>query len=66
LINATTILYANSTVGMPIIDPACDSQPSYMRSQPTRIHLSTESFPAAKLQHQERSMNGDSPYTTPT
>jgi hypothetical protein len=63
MINATTILYANSSGGMPIIDPACDVATSYMRSQPTRILYPTESFLLQSSSIKNVSMNGDFRYT---
>jgi hypothetical protein len=63
MLNATTILYANSSGGMPIIDPACAVATSYMRSQPTRILYPTESFLLQSSSIKNISMNGDFRYT---
>src|ERR1039458_5897045 len=63
MINATTILYANSSGGKPIIDPACDVVTSYTRSQPTRILTPTEIFRFQSSSIKNVSMNGDIRYT---
>lgn len=64
MINPTTILYpAQTSGGLPIIDPACDVISSYLRSQPTRFLYPTEMlrFQSSSIPH--LTMNGDVRYT---
>jgi hypothetical protein len=64
MINATIVLYANSSGGRPIIDPACDVATSYLRSQPTRILYPTEIFRLQSSSIKNIEMNGDFRYTS--
>jgi hypothetical protein len=64
MISATTILYANPSGGLPIVDPACNVVSSYFHSQPTREIFPTEIFrlQSSSIKHLE--MNGDLRYTS--
>ncbi len=63
MISTSTILYANPTGGLPIIDPACNVISSYLRSQPTREIFPTEIFRLQSTSVKNVSMNGDARYT---
>lgn len=60
--NASTILSANPTGGLPIIDPACNVLTSYLRTAPTRVIFPTEML---RLQSTIKNiaMNGNVRYT---
>jgi hypothetical protein len=59
----TSILSANPTGGLPIIDPACNVISSYYRSQPTREIFPTEIFRLQSTTLKNIQMNGDVRYT---
>lgn len=59
----TSILSANPTGGLPIIDPACNVITSYMRSQPTRELFPTEIVRLQSSTLKNIEMNGDFRYT---
>ncbi|MGC9225080.1 MAG: hypothetical protein ACP5E2_14265 [Terracidiphilus sp.] len=59
----TSILTANPTGGLPIIDPACYVIRSYFRSQPTREIFPTEIFRMQSSSIKNVAMNGDLRYT---
>ncbi len=59
----TSILTANPTGGLPIIDPACYVIRSYFRSQPTREIFPTEIFRMQSASIKNIQMNGDLRYT---
>lgn len=61
--NRTILLYANSSGGHPIIDPACDVATGYTRLQPTREIFPTEIFRFQSTTITNISMNGDIRYT---
>ena len=64
--NATnyTILSAPQTPGgLPIINPACDVATSYIRSQPTRIIVPTETVRFQSSSIKNIAMNGDFHFT---
>ena len=63
MINSSTILYANPSGGLPIIDPACNVISSYVRNQPTRVLFPTEIFRLQSSSIKNVSMNGDVRYT---
>lgn len=63
MISSSTALYANSTGGLPIIDPACNVVSSYFRSQPTREIFPTEIFRLQSSSIKNISMNGNIRYT---
>ncbi len=63
MISSTTILYANPSGGLPIIDPACNVISSYVRNQPTRVIFPTEIFRLQSSSIKNISMNGDVRYT---
>jgi hypothetical protein len=63
MINPSTILRANPSGGLPIIDPACSVISSYFRSQPTRAIFPTEIFRFQSASIRNISMNGDVRYT---
>ncbi len=58
-----SILTANPTGGLPIIDPACYVIRSYFRSQPTREIFPTEIFRMQSSSIKNIVMNGDLRYT---
>ncbi len=60
----TSILGANPTGGLPIIDPACNVITSYYRSQPTREIFPTEIFRLQSTTLKNIEMNGDLRYTS--
>ena len=62
--NPSTILYANPSGGLPIIDPACNVISSYVRNQPTREIFPTEIFRLQSSSIRNISMNGDVRYTS--
>ena len=64
MISTSTILRANPTGGLPIIDPACNVISSYFRSQPTREIFPTEIFRLQSSSIKNISMNGDVRYTS--
>jgi hypothetical protein len=59
----SSILTANPTGGLPIIDPACYVVRSYFRSQPTREIFPTEIFRMQSSSIKNIAMNGDLRYT---
>ncbi|MDQ2841701.1 MAG: hypothetical protein M3Y72_11810 [Acidobacteriota bacterium] len=59
----SSILTANPTGGLPIIDPACYVISSYFRSQPTREIFPTEIFRMQSSSIRNVAMNGDLRYT---
>jgi hypothetical protein len=63
MISSSTILYANPSGGLPIIDPACNVITSYLRSQPTREIFPTEIFRLQSSSLKNISMNGNLRYT---
>jgi len=64
MISTSTILYANPTGGLPIIDPACNVISSYIRYQPTREIFPTEIFRMQSSSIENIAMNGDFRYTS--
>jgi hypothetical protein len=63
MISSTTILYANPSGALPIIDPACNVISSYVRYQPTRVIFPTEIFRLQSSSIRNVSMNGNIRYT---
>ncbi len=63
MISPSTILSANPSGGLPIIDPACNVISSYFRSQPTREIFPTEIFRFQSASIKNVEMNGDVRYT---
>jgi hypothetical protein len=63
MISSTTILYANPSGGLPIIDPACNVISSYFRNQATRVIFPTEIFRLQSSSIKNVSMNGNVRYT---
>ncbi len=64
MMSTSTILYANPSGGLPIIDPACNVIASYSRYQPTREIFPTEIFRFQSSSIKNISMNGDARYTS--
>lgn len=60
----STVLTANPSGGLPIIDPACNVISSYYRSQPTRSIFPTEIFRFQSTSIRNVSMNGNIRYTS--
>ncbi|MGH9561882.1 MAG: hypothetical protein ACRD3S_10550, partial [Terracidiphilus sp.] len=63
MVSNTTILTANPSGGLPIIDPACNVISSYLRSQPTRVIFPTEILRVQSSTLKNFAMNGDLRYT---
>jgi hypothetical protein len=63
MINSSTILYANPSGGLPIVDPACNVISSYLRSQPTRVIFPTEIIRLQSTSIKNLSMSGNIRYT---
>jgi len=62
--NPNTILYpAQTSGGLPIIDPACNVASSYLRSQPTRYLYPTEMLRLQSSSIPHLTMTGDVRYT---
>ncbi len=64
MMNTSTILYANPSGGLPIIDPACGVISSYVRYQPTREIFPTEILRLQSSSLKNVAMNGDIRYTS--
>ena len=64
IVSSSTILYANPSGGLPIIDPSCNVITSYFRSQPTREIFPTEIFQLQSSSIKNISMNGNVRYTS--
>ncbi len=63
MMSSSTILTANPSGGLPIIDPACNVISSYFRSQPTRVIFPTEILRVQSSTLKNLAMNGDVRYT---
>lgn len=63
MVSNTTILTANPSGGLPIIDPACNVISSYARYQPTRVIFPTEILRVQSSTLKNIAMNGDLRYT---
>ena len=61
--NSSTILYANTSGGLPVIDPACNVVTSYSRTAPTRVIFPTEMFRLQSSSIKNIEMNGNVRYT---
>jgi hypothetical protein len=57
------LVNASGSVGLPVVDPACDVYSSYLRSQPTRILYPTEIFGFQSSSIKNIAMNGNFRYT---
>jgi hypothetical protein len=57
------LVNASGSVGLPVVDPACDVYSSYLRSQPTRILYPTEIFTFQSSSIRNIAMTGDFRYT---
>jgi hypothetical protein len=66
MLNATTILYPSQNGGKPIIDPACAVLTSYLRSQPTRVTMPTETVRFQSSSLKNLVMNGQVSYSWAT
>jgi hypothetical protein len=53
----------SGSIGLPVVDPACDVYSSYLRSQPTRILYPTELFQFQSSSIRNIAMNGDFRFT---
>ncbi len=53
----------SGSVGLPVVDPACDVYSSYLRSQPTRSIFPTEIFQFQSSSIRNIAMNGDFHFT---
>ena len=53
----------SGSIGLPVVDPACDVYSSYLRSQPTRLLYPTEMFQFQSSSLKNIAMNGDFHYT---
>ena len=53
----------SGSVGLPVVDPACDVYSSYLRSQPTRILYPSEIFGFQSSSIKNIAMNGNFRYT---
>jgi hypothetical protein len=62
----TMLSPANKPGGLPIINPACAVVTSYMRSQPTRIWLPTETIRLQSTAIKNLAVNGNAHYTLGT
>lgn len=54
---------ASGTIGLPVVDPACDVYSNYLRLQPTRILFPTEIFRFQTSSIKNIQMNGDFRFT---